>query len=147
MVEASTSRDPGWGFAVASVAAAGAAAAFFALAPVVAIMEESSQTTVGESTSGGMASPAPPTDTRTQETRTLAEAQGWGSVAFVAVPPLMVSALPLLAPRGRPAKVLRTVATALLFGWVLLGALSVGIFYLPSAGLMLVATILAYTRS
>lgn len=42
---------------------------------------------------------------------------------------------------------LRTLATVLLFGWVVLGALSFGIFYLPSAGLMLVATILAYTRS
>lgn len=43
--------------------------------------------------------------------------------------------------------VLRTLATVLLFGWVLLGAFSFGIFYLPSAGLMLVAAILGYARS
>lgn len=144
----STARDPGWSFVVASVAAAGVAAAFFAFAPMVAFIEVSSQTTVGESASGGTASPVPESTTsRTQGTRTLAEAQGWGSVAFVAVPPLVVAALPLLAPRRRPAMVLRTLATVLLFGWVLLGALSFGTFYLPAAGLMLVAAILAYARS
>ena len=149
MVESSTARDPGWWFVAASVAAAGVAAAFFAFAPMVAVIEESSQTTLGESVSGGTASPEPEArNARTQETRTLPETRGgWGSVAFVAVPPIVVAALPLLAPRGRPARVLRTLATVLLFGWVLLGALSFGIFYLPSAGLMLMAAILAYIRS
>ena len=147
MKEPST-RDPGRWFILASVAAAVGAAALLAFAPMVAIVEESSQTTVGESISGGTASPADEsTGTRVQETRTLPETQGWGSVAFVAGPPLVVAALPLLARRGRLAKVLRTLATVLLFGWVLLGALSIGIFYLPSAGLMLVAAILAFIRS
>lgn len=146
-MEPSRARDPGWWFVLTSVAAAVGAAAFLAFAPMVAVVEESSQTGVGQSGAGGTAPPTQDsTDARVKETRTLPEAQGWGTVALVTSPPLIVAALPLLAPRGRAAKGLRTLATVLLFGWVLLGALSFGIFYVPVAGLMLVAAILAYTR-
>jgi len=141
-------REPGWWFVLASFALACVAVAFLALAPMMAVSEGTSQTISGQSTLGGSASPVPQTsDLRTQETRTLPEAQGWASVAIVALPPLAVSALPLL-PRGRrTALVLRTVAAVLLWGWVVLGALSVGIFYLPSALLMLIAAILARSHS
>ena len=137
-------REPGWWFVLASFAFACVAAAFLSLAPMMMVSQGSSQTTSGRSTLGGSSSPAPQTlDPRSQETRTLPEAQGWASVAIVAVPPLAASALPLL-PRGRrTALVLRTVAAVLLWAWVVLGALSVGIFYLPSAILMLIAAILA----
>jgi len=137
-------REPGWWFVLASFALACVAAAFLALGPMMMVSEGSSQTTSGRSTLGGSASPVPQTsDLRSQESRTLAEVQGWASVAIVAVPPVVVSAMPLL-PRGRrTALVLRSAAAVLLWGWVVLGALSVGIFYLPSAILMLIAAILA----
>ena len=141
-------RDPGWWFVLASFALACVAAAVLALAPMMMVSQGSSQTTSGRSTMGGSVSPAPQiSDLRTQETRALPDAQGWASVAVVAVPPLVASALPLL-PRGRRrAFVLRTVAAVLLWAWGVLGALSVGIFYLPSAILMLIAAILARSHS
>lgn len=141
-------HESGWWFVLASFALACVAAVFLALAPMMAVSEGSSQTTSRRSTLGGSASPVPQTsDLRSQETRTLPEAQGWASVAIVAVPPLAVSALPLLSRGRRTALVLRTAAAILLWAWVVLGALSVGIFYLPSAILMLIAAILARPHS
>lgn len=141
-------RETGWWFVLASFALVCVAAAFLAFAPAMVVSQGSSQTTSGRSTLGGSASPAPQTShLRTQETRTLPEAQGWASLAVVAVPPLVASALPLLSRGRRTALVLRTVAAVLLWGWVVLGALSIGIFYLPSAILMLVAAILARSHS
>jgi hypothetical protein len=58
------------------------------------------------------------------------------SAAWVLLLPVAVSALPLWVGGGRAALLVRLVATLLLVGFVVVGVMSVGAFYLPGAVLM-----------
>lgn len=72
-----------------------------------------------------------------------AAASVFGAVAIQPVPtliiPVLVSALPLLAPNLKSAATLRWLAAALLLAWVMLAAASVGVLYVPALAAMLVA--------
>lgn len=63
------------------------------------------------------------------------------SVLIPLAVPVAIAALGLAADRSRRPRTLRTVAAGLLVVFVLLGAMSIGLFYLPSAVAMVVAAV------
>lgn len=138
-----TIRAGGYSLVVAAFTVSILVAVILAFAPMVTSVSESAGVTVTQDEED-----VGETERRTAVTHeTLPEAQGWGAVAAVGVPLLLLTGLPLLIPWPRAAMVVRAVSTFLLFAGVLLGALSFGIFYLPAAVLMLIATILAFKRT
>jgi hypothetical protein len=77
--------------------------------------------------------------------QSLIEDEGWGIAAILAVP-VLISAVPLLVPARH--RLWATIASAaLLTAGALVAAASVGLFYLPSAGLLFVAVVVAAVRS
>jgi hypothetical protein len=129
-------RERGYGFVIAAFALAVGAAGLLAFAPLGASVTE---VAVPEADTNG-------DGLRPQEDVThtsLVEEQGWSDLARIGVLLLLVAGAPLLAPSGRRARVLRGASTVLLFGGVIAGILSVGIFLLPAAILMLIATALS----
>lgn len=129
------SRDRGYGFVIAAFTIAVAATGVLAFAPLGATVTETAVPDEDIS-EDGVRPQAPEEVTR----RSLVEEQGWSEVARIAVPLLLVTGMPLLAPSGRRARILRGASTVLLFSGVVVGILSVGIFLLPAAVLMLIAT-------
>lgn len=130
-------RDRGYAFAVAAFTAAVAAVGIMAFASLATTV------TVEES-----APPADQTEASTvtdsiekRRSSSIAQEQGWEVVVRIAIPVLLVAAAPLLTPIGRRGRVLRLVSTILLFAGVVVGAMSVGIFLLPAAILMLIAAV------
>jgi hypothetical protein len=98
-----------------------------------------------ESTAGGgglsATSEQPPSSEPTVSYVSLLEEQGW-SVAIALSIPVVVAGVGLLASawRGRSG----LIAAAILLGaWVVLGAASVGLYYLPAEGAMIVAAVKA----
>lgn len=82
----------------------------------------------------------------TRSVATLLSANGLSALPTLLVP-IAVSSLPLLTRRGLGALVGRVADTVLLLGFVVLGAMTVGIFYLPAAVLMgMSALLLAVAR-
>jgi hypothetical protein len=79
-------------------------------------------------------SPSPPqTETPVHPVRhaTLAEVNGPGTYFFLTIP-VALACLPLLV-RSRAVRILSAV---LITGWVVIGATSIGLFYIPSAVIM-----------
>ena len=72
--------------------------------------------------------------------QSLLEVNGPGVALFLMFP-VVVSAATLLVPRRLPTVARRVRATAgfLLFAFVLFGAFSIGLFYIPAAGVMMLA--------
>jgi hypothetical protein len=68
----------------------------------------------------------------------LVDDQGWGVAVPLAIP-VAVAGFPLALARTRARKAAAIVAACLLMAVAILGAASVGIFYLPSAVAMIVA--------
>jgi hypothetical protein len=65
------------------------------------------------------------------QTTTLAEANGPGTYFLLAIP-VLVAGMPLLF-RSRAVRILSAV---LLMGWAVIGVASIGLFYIPSAAVM-----------
>jgi len=70
----------------------------------------------------------------------LLENQGWGVMITLAIP-VLLAALPLAPLPARLKAAARVVSAALLLCFVALGVLTVGIFYVPSAALMIIAAV------
>jgi hypothetical protein len=70
----------------------------------------------------------------------LLEGESWWIVWLLFVP-VAVAALPLALAAGRGREVARIVASVLLLFWCALALASVGLFYLPSAIVLLTATV------
>jgi ABC-type cobalamin transport system permease subunit len=69
----------------------------------------------------------------------LIESQGW-SVAVILAVPVLISVVPLLVPSRHRFRV--TIGSAiLLVGCAVLGAASIGVFYLPGVAVMVAATV------
>ena len=136
-------RERGYGLVIAAFVITVAAAGVLAFAPLTTTVTATAVPADEISDEGTRRQP--PQDV-TRENLSLVEAQGWGEVAGIAVPVLLVTGMPLLAPSGRRARILRGVSTVLLFSGVVLGILSFGIYLLPSAVLMFVAATLALTN-
>ena len=128
-------RDRGYAFAVAAFAAAAAAVGIVAFAPLGQTVEESAQPI------DHTEAPTAPEPIEEPRSISIAQEQGWGVVVRIAIPVLLVAAAPLLAPIGRRGRVLRLASTLLLFAGVVVGLMSVGMFLLPAAILMLIAAI------
>lgn len=127
-------RDRGYVFAVAAFAAAAVAVGIVAFAPLMTTHEVSIP-----SPDQTDASTAPEPIAEERRSSSIPGSQGWGTVVRIAIPVLLVAAAPLAAPTGRRGRVLRSASTVLLFGGVVIGAMSVGMFLLPAAILMLIA--------
>jgi hypothetical protein len=110
------------------------ASALLLFAPTGVGSRSGSSTTTSEGDGGR--------ETQTTETRPLVGEIGTADLVFFAVP-VVVAAAPLLARRRRPAIVARGVSAGLLYLWVLFLAFGGGIFYIPSAVLMVIAAVLA----
>ena len=128
-------RDRGHPLVIAATAVSVAMTGVLAFAPLTTSVSAVSTDEAGVEAAGR------PPERVERQSRTAA--QGWGEVARIAVPLVAVTAVPLLAPSGPRARILRTVSTALLFLGAALAILSFGIFVLPSAVLMLVAAALS----
>lgn len=102
------------------------AAAVLMLAPL-----GSSQTAVATSTSMSP-SPSPELSVARVEHESLLQHEG-GSVLVPLAVPVVIALLGTVASLFRRPKILRMVSAGLLATFVLLGALSIGIFFLPSA--------------
>ena len=75
------------------------------------------------------------------EWRNLLSLEGWGAVLIVGVP-VLVAAIPLALPRG--GRWLGTVmVTFLMSAGVVLGILTIGVFYLPSVVVFIIAAMRA----
>lgn len=136
----------GYAFVAAAAGVALLAGLVLAFVPLSATVSESASLTAAPDPTDTEASPEARAQTGRQIThQTLAETEGWPTVAIVAGPLLVLTGVPLLARRRRPALALRGVSGLLLLAGTVLGALSFGIFYLPVAALMLVAAALALT--
>jgi hypothetical protein len=90
--------------------------------------------TVREIPVNGESSSPPQTETSVHPARhaTLAEVNGPGTYFLLTIP-VAVAGLPLLV-RSRAARILSAV---LITGWVVIGAASIGLFYIPSAIMMI----------
>lgn len=132
-------RDRGYAFAVAAFAAAVAAVGIVAFAPLMTTVETGfeREATPADQTEASTA----PESLEERRSTSIAVSQGWGVVVRIAIPVLLVAAAPLVAPMGRRGRVLRLFSTILLFAGVVVGAMSVGIFLLPAAILMLIAAV------
>ena len=128
-------RAPHQKLVLASAALCILASAILLFMPAgVASLSRSGTTTTGAGSGGS--------ETRTTEMRLLVGEIDTADLVIFAVP-AVVAAVPLLVRRRRPPIVARATAAGLLFLWVLLLALGGGILYIPSAGLMVIAAVLA----
>lgn len=136
----------GYAFVVAAAGVAVLAGLVLAFVPMSTTVSESARVTPAPDPTDVEASSEAEAQTGRQVTHeTLAESEGWPTVAIVAGPLLVLAGVPLLARRRGPALAVRAVSGLLLLAGTVLGALSFGIFYLPVAALMLVAAGLALT--
>lgn len=136
----------GYAFVVAAAGVAVLAGLVLAFVPMSTTVSESARVTPAPDPTDAEASPEAEAQTGRQATHeTLAESEGWATLAIVAGPLLVLAGVPLLARRRGPALAIRGVSGLLLLASTVLGALSFGIFYLPVAALMLVAAGLALT--
>jgi hypothetical protein len=116
---------PGAGCALASYVLAVAASAALAIAPTGTEASRSSERT------------------ERVEHRSLLEREGPSALRVLAVP-VVITAVPVAAGKSRRfAGPLRWTAAGLLTAGTLLATLSIGVFYLPSVALMLVAALRA----
>lgn len=127
--------DRGHSFVISAFVAAVVAVGIVAFAPLG---------TTGEGTVEEVVPPADESSTAPEpvaerRSTSIVQKQGWGVVVRIGIPVVLVAAAPLFAPTGRSGRVLRFTSTILLFAGVVLGALSVGLFLLPAAVLMLIA--------
>lgn len=141
MIKAISSRDAGWLAALAAFVGALAAAGYLALAPMSASVSNSSEATIA----GSETRVESGAEERRVVYRTWAEEAGWGAVSAVTLPPLLVAGAALLPRSRKSAFLARGLAAAVLWGWMLVGALSFGMFYTLSAWLLVLATVLALT--
>lgn len=132
-------RDRGYAFAVAAFAAAVASVGIVAFAPLGTTVEERVEVEGPPANETGTSTAPEPIEER--RSSSIAQEQGWAVVVRIAIPVLLVAAAPLLAPIGRRGRVLRLASTLLLFAGVVVGLMSVGIFLLPAAILMLIAAV------
>jgi hypothetical protein len=91
--------------------------------------------TVTPTTPGGR-SPQP-----TVTSHSLFETEGWYIVGLAAIP-VGISALVIPFRQGRLARVLRGIAGGLLLVFAVIGAFSIGLFFVPAAAAMCVAALL-----
>lgn len=149
--EADHGRPPaaaGYAFVVAAAAVAVLASLVLAVAPMSTTVSESARVTGAPDATATETSPDAEAQSGRQVTHhTLAESEGWATVALLAGPLLLLAGVPLLAHRRGPAIAVRGACGVLLLAGTVLGALSFGILYLPVAALMLVAAGLALTTS
>lgn len=137
-------RVNGYWVLVAALVLSIATLTFVSFAPIIMSVEETGH--VNMTTEGDVEER--PIERHSKVRRvTLPEAQGWGAVLSVAGPLLVLTGLPLLARTRRGAIVLRGASTIVLAAGVFLGVFSFGIFYLPPAMLLLVATVMASRSS
>lgn len=127
-------RDRGYSFVVAAAGLAVLVTGILAFAPLSA-----SVTATAVPEDGAEAEPSGSTMEVTRES--LPESQGWAVVARIAVPLLLVAGAPLLVPSGRRAWLVRGVSAGLLFGGTVMGILSIGVLFLPSAMLMAIGAV------
>jgi hypothetical protein len=130
-VNRSTSRDPSRPWLLAALLLATAASLLLLFLPLVATSETGTE---GERTAGTTSS----IESR-DEQQSLVESAGWGVAGVLAVP-VLICAAPLLFS-GRRRRVATITAAVLLTTGVVVGAASVGLFYLPSAVLIVVAAV------
>ena len=73
--------------------------------------------------------------------QSLVESEGWG-ILWVLLLPVGIAVAGLMASFGRrwPSTVLLYLTTVLLTGFALVGGYTVGLFYIPAAGALLLAT-------
>lgn len=76
------------------------------------------------------------------DSATLFDVNGWNAIVPLLIP-VLIAGLPLLAPSRRPAVLGRSMSAFILLAFVVLGAMTVGLFYLPSALLMTIAAFMA----
>ncbi|HEU5110146.1 MAG TPA: hypothetical protein VFT95_16520 [Micromonosporaceae bacterium] len=113
-----TRRDPSSGWLTAALLATVVASLVVLFVPMVRMVEWT------------------PTDGRS-EWRSLFSVEGWRSLLIVGMP-MLVAAIPLALPRGR--RWLGTaMVTSLMSAGVVLGILTIGLFYLPAVILFIVA--------
>lgn len=139
MKENVIARDRGYAIVVAAFAAAIAAVGIVAFAPLMTTVETTVQEPVPPVDRSETSSAPEPIEER--GSGSIAQEQGWGVVIRIAIPVLLVAAAPLLVPTGRLGRLLRLASTVLLFAGVVVGLMSVGIFLLPAAILMLIAAV------
>lgn len=123
----------GWWLVVAAATAIVVAGAYLAFGPIVATSVEVASVPAGDPgvVGGGAA-------------ETSVHGLGWASAAAIsAVPMLLVAPALVIRRRRRAALVVRTLAGALLTVLALLAGMSVGLFYLPTAVLVLAAAVRA----
>jgi hypothetical protein len=102
----------------------------FVMTAIWLFLPASRSTSVSSSSSGET--------TSATSTETLLESEGTSVLLVLAVPVVLVG-IALLTRRSRHARRLRLTTGGLLFAAGLLGAASIGLFYLPAAVLLLVA--------
>jgi hypothetical protein len=134
-----TGSAPGWRWLVAAALLAAVAGLTLALAPLVPEAGES-----GQPRPHATATPSPAPDGgapagESRRWRSLVQREGSGIAVVLAVP-LLICLVPLLAP-ARLRRPLAIGAVALLGMCVVAGALSAGLFVLPSAVAMAVAAV------
>lgn len=134
--------------AIASFALAALASVAFVFLPVIGGQEHSGgpSTESGRVTIGPSGTPTAQTDDGSTSGSTLPERQGLRVAGVLAIP-VVISGVAAALSGSRRRRIVHGVAAALLFGWVLLGLASVGLFYVPSAVAMLIATRLPSARS
>lgn len=116
------------------------AAAILSTVASLALMFTPSSTVSSESVVVSSETGAQPVTHHEVRSRTLPEVEG-PSVIPVLMIPIAVSLFPLLLLRTRVGAVALWVAVALLWVLCLLGAMSIGMFYLPAAVAMLLAAL------
>lgn len=132
-------RVSGYWMMVAAFIFSIATIAYVSFAPMVTSVEESGH--VNMTTEEGAEEELSKRQSEVRQV-TLPEAQGWGAVVIIAGPLFVLTGLPLFARTRRQVIVLRGGSTIFLVVGVFLGALSFGLFYLPPAVLMFVATVM-----
>lgn len=120
------------------VAAALLAAAVGLLLFLLPFFPTSSTGTGSSGNRQGSQAEVPAVDQPRDQRQSLAQRQEWGAATALALPAL-VCAAPLLVHRRR--RVVTITVTSLLRVGVVVGAASVGLFYLPSVALMIVGAI------
>lgn len=130
-------------FVVAAFAFSVASAIGLSFIPVQTAVSHAVQIEAGQESGS---EPSEARESMVVRRQTLPQAQGWGAVAAVSFPLLLLTAFPLVLRRGRRAAVGRLMSTVALFFGVLVGAMSFGILYLVPAVLMLGATVCSLSR-
>jgi hypothetical protein len=116
--EPANGRSPGARWLIAALVVTAAVSLALLLVPIVAHVES-----------------GPPAR---KEWQSLLELEGVRAAVGLALPVLLV-AIPLLLPRGAARRLGTLIVTFLLAAGVVLGLLSIGLFYLPTLTLLIVA--------